>query len=56
MLNGKSTRDDANNVDIDGNEIDSVSLHNEISNFNVKINLFELTMILFLTFLILKMI
>lgn len=35
MLNGKSTRDDANNVDIDGNEIDSVSLHNEISNFNV---------------------
>jgi hypothetical protein len=35
MLNGKSTKEDANNVDIDGNEIDSVSLHNEISNFNV---------------------
>ena len=35
MLNGKSTKEDANNIDIDGNEIDSVSLHNEISNFNV---------------------
>lgn len=35
MLNGKSTKEDTNNVDIDGNEIDSVSLHNEISNFNV---------------------
>lgn len=38
MLNGKSTKEEANNVDIDGNEIDSVSLHNEISNFNVRIN------------------
>lgn len=36
MLNGKSTKEDNNNnVDIDGKEIDAVSLHNEISNFNV---------------------
>ena len=35
MLNGKSTKEDGENLDIDGNEIDSVSLHNEISNFNV---------------------
>lgn len=38
MLNGKSTKEDNNNnVDIDGKEIDAVSLHNEISNFNVRI-------------------
>lgn len=36
MLNGKSTKEDGENLDIDGNEIDSVSLHNEIANFNVK--------------------
>jgi hypothetical protein len=36
MLNGKSTKEDEENLDIDGNELDSLSLHNEISNFNVK--------------------
>jgi hypothetical protein len=36
ILNGKSTKEDEENLDIDGNELDSVSLHNEISNFNVK--------------------
>lgn len=35
MLNGKSTKEDINSVDIEGNEIDSIALHNEISNFNV---------------------
>jgi hypothetical protein len=37
MLNGKSTKEDGENLDIDGNEIDSVSLHNEIPNLNVNI-------------------
>jgi hypothetical protein len=36
-LNGKSTRYDTTpaNVDIDENEIDNLSLNNEIENFNV---------------------
>jgi phosphoenolpyruvate-protein kinase (PTS system EI component) len=33
-LNGKSTRDETHIVDIDDKEIESVSLNNEITNFN----------------------
>jgi hypothetical protein len=34
FLNGKSTRDETHIVDIDETEIDSISLNNEIENFN----------------------
>jgi hypothetical protein len=34
FLNGKSTRDETHIVDIDDKEIESISLNNEISNFN----------------------
>jgi hypothetical protein len=33
-LNGKSTRDETHIVDIEDKEIESISLNNEISNFN----------------------
>ena len=37
FLNGKSTREETGGVDIDEKEIDSISLNNEIENFNVSI-------------------
>jgi hypothetical protein len=39
VLNGKSTKEESNptNIDIEDNEIDSISLNNEINNFNVNI-------------------
>jgi len=35
FLNGKSTKDDTHIVDIDDKEIESISLNDEITNFNV---------------------
>lgn len=34
LLNGKSTKDDSHVIDIDDKEIESISLNDEISNFN----------------------
>lgn len=48
ILNGKSTKEDSHIIDIDDNEIESISLNDEISNFNTifskiseKINLIQ---------------
>jgi hypothetical protein len=48
LLNGKSTKDDSHVIDIDDKEIESISLNDEIANFNTifskiseKINLIQ---------------
>lgn len=35
FLNGKSTKDDSHIIDIDDKEIESISLNDEIANFNI---------------------